>query len=370
MSFVNGGLYLRANPKPNGDWWYQVDSGSCAKATARNYGPITGLTAGSSHTATAYRDSGCVTAMAPTNSFTVPSLSATVNSDQSVDLSLSDYPGGSWWYQNASGTCTAASGTTVSDLTGYAVGTHTATAYAENNCKNWIDTATFAIAHTTTVDVSVTNGDIYLRPDHAGDWWFQIDDGSCTKATARNHGPITGISAGSHTATVYRDSGCVTAMAASTFTIPQTYSLATSVSNGDAYLQLSPAGGDWWYKVDSGSCTKASSRNEGPISGLSAGSHSATAYKDSGCATQVASASFTIPQTYSLATSVSSGDAYLQLSPAGGDWWYKVDSGSCTKASSRNEGPISGLSAGSHSATAYKDSGCATQVASASFTIS
>ena len=374
VGFANGNAYLQLNPTHNTDWWYRADNGSCTQVYKRNttQAALTGLTPGSSHTATAYRDSGCVTAMTPTTSFTVPSLSATVGSDQSVDLALSDYPGGSsWWYKDASGTCTAASGTTVDDLTGYAVGTHTITAYGQNNCTSsyWIASASFTIAHTTTVDVSVSDGDVYLRPDHAGDWWYQIDSGSCTKATARNHGPISGISAGSHTATVYRDSGCVTAMAASTFTIPQTYTLAASVSNGDAYLQISPSGGDWWYKVDSGSCTKATARNEGPISGLSAGSHTATAYKDSGCATQVASAPFTIPQTYTLAASVSNGDAYLQISPSGGDWWYKVDSGSCTKASARNEGPISGLSAGSHTATAYKDSGCATQVASAPFTI-
>ena len=445
VSIVNGDLYLRPKPAHKVDWWYQVDDGSCAKADSRNYGPITGMTAGSSHTATAYRDSGCVTAMAPTNSFTVPSLSATVDTDKSVDLALSDYPDSNWWYKNASGVCTAASGTTVSDLTGYAAGTHTVKAYSDSNCTYWVATATFTVPPptlTATVDSSYTTVDLAMAygPHY---WWYKIDaSGSCTQVSGTTVSGLSGQSAGTHTVTAYSDRACDTQIASTTFAMPslsatvdddweliatlsdgpskwwltendgtclsaggssydlqlhdsgtyryQAYSdsncstkianeatvtiatvslTATVASDQSVDLALSDGPTSWWYKNASDSCTSASGTAANDLTGYAVGSHTVTAYSDSYCRYDIAEASFTIAHTHTLDVSINGGTIYLRLVHTG-DWWYQVDDGSCTKASSRNEGPISGLSAGSHTATAYRDSGCVTAMAASNFTIS
>ena len=372
--FANGNAYLEPRPAHSADWWYRADNGSCTLVQGRiaTQAALTGLTPGSSHTATAYRDSSCVTAMTPTTSFTVPSLSATVNSDQSVDLSLSDYPGGSWWYKNASGTCTAASGTTVSDLTGYAVGKHTVTAYGQDNCTSyWIDSASFTVAHTHTLELDVNSGNLHLRPVPAynGNWWYQVDDGSCTKATARYEGPITSVTQGTtYTATAYRDSGCVTAM---TPTASRTAPTLSATVNSDQSVDLSLSDyphDDWWYKNASGACTAASGTTVEDLTGYAVGTHTVTAYVEKNCIQWTVSTTFTVPPPTLTATVDSYTTVDLALAYGPYYWWYKVDgSGSCTQVSGTTVSGLSGHSAGTHTVTAYSDRTCDTQIASTTF---
>ena len=295
VSVIKGELYLRPSPAHNGDWWYQVDSGSCAKAPSRNHGPVASMSAGSSHTATAFRDNGCVTAMSPTNSFTVPSLSATVAGDQSVDLVLSDFPKDSWWYNGASGSCTAATGTTVSGLSGYQGGTHTVTAYAQNNCTYWIATTTFTITTPTltatrnadwSVDLNLSGG-----PDN---WWFRINNGACTAASGTAVNGIAGYRSGIHSVNAYSNNGCNHWIDSASFTIPTASLTATVQSDQSVDLSLSNGPDNWWFRINWGACTAVSVTAVNGIAGYQPGAYSVKAYSNNGCNYRVTATSFTI----------------------------------------------------------------------------
>ena len=376
VSVVNGSATLRPVPTYTGDWWYQIDDGSCSKATKRSTShSVASLSPGSSHTATAYRDSGCVTAMAA-KTFVIPSLSATVASDQSVDLALSDFLGSSWWYKDASGSCTAATGTTVNDLTGYAVGTHTATAYGQNNCTYQIATTTFTIAHTHGLDVSVSKGNVYLEPtpEYTANWWYKVDSGSCTLSTLRiTTEPITGLAAGSHTATAYRDSGCVTAMATATFYIASLS--ATVASDQSVDLALSDGPGSWWYKDASDSCTSVTGTAANDLTGYAVGTHTVKAYSDSACIARMASATFTVPPSNLTASNITATTATLTLSYHSGSWWVKETApsttGTCVNGRSDYTYSLTGLQSGvSHTYQTYNKAGCdsADEIVSGAFT--
>ena len=69
--------------------------------------------------------------------FAIPNanLSATVNGDGSVDLTLSAGPG-NWWFKINWGTCTPVVGTAVSGISGYAPGDYSVKAYSDSGCGN------------------------------------------------------------------------------------------------------------------------------------------------------------------------------------------------------------------------------------------
>ena len=72
-------------------------------------------------------------------------LTATVDTDDSVDLSLANGPS-NWWYKVNTGSCTAASGTSVTNITGAASGSNTVKAYSDSACSAQIATASFTTA--------------------------------------------------------------------------------------------------------------------------------------------------------------------------------------------------------------------------------
>ena len=74
-------------------------------------------------------------------------LTATVQSDRSVDLNLSN-PNGpdNWWFRiNSWGTCTATNGNTVSGIAGYKDGTHTVKAYSNSGCNYHVASTSFTL---------------------------------------------------------------------------------------------------------------------------------------------------------------------------------------------------------------------------------
>lgn len=174
------------------------------------------------HSVQAYSDSNCGTQIAA-SSFTIPTISiaAVVNNDHSVTLTLTGGPA-NWWFRiNSVGTCTAASGTTVSNIQGYKAGTyHTVIVYSDGNCQHLIAHTQFIIP-TATLATTV-NGDksVDLKlTDGPSNWWFRIGGGTCTAATGTTVSNIQGYAAGTHSVNAYSDSGCNYHIASSSFTI-------------------------------------------------------------------------------------------------------------------------------------------------------
>ena len=371
-----------ANGPPN--WRFKINSGGCNSASGTSVNGISGYAAGT-HNVVAYSDSGCNTQIAST-SFTIlaTTLTATVDNDQapndkSVDLALANGPA-NWWFKIGSGSCTAASGTDHNDITGHSAGTHTVTAYSDSGCSAQIASTSFTILATTltaaadnnqapndkSVDLALANG--------PANWWFKIGSGSCTAASGTAHNDITGHSAGTHTVTAHSDSGCSAHMAATSFTILAT-TLTATVDNDQAPnaksvdLALANGPSNWWFRINSGTCTSVSGTSVNGISGYQPAAHFVYAYSDSGCSAEIATASFLILATTLTATV--NGDQSVDLALANGpaNWWFKVNSGSCVAASGTAHNGHTGHGSGTHTVTAYSDSGCSAQMVATSFTV-
>ena len=148
-----------------GNWWFRIESwGTCTAATGTGFNNIRGYAPGT-YSVWAYADGNCGSQIAA-SAFTIPttSLATTVHSDQSVDLTLSGGPN-DWWFRiNAGGTCTPATGTTFSNIRGYAAGTHSVSAYSDNGCNFHLAASSFTIvalpipATPASVTVTRANG--------------------------------------------------------------------------------------------------------------------------------------------------------------------------------------------------------------------
>ena len=366
---VNGGIYLRLDWANKDSWWYKVDSGSCSEATSRTWGPIAITNpSAESHTATAYNDSGCATQIASTT-FVIPSMSATVSTSSIVDLTLSDWSG-SWWYKvGSSGSCTSAGGTTVSGLSGYAAGTHTATAYSDSACTYWITSATFTIVAprlSATVDndwqvtVTLSNG--------PNQWWRTDNGAGCS--------PVTGSSftykeheSGTQSVEAWSDSSCSTQIATTTYTLADASLTATVDSDKKVDLALSDGPNSWWYKAGaSGSCTSATGTTVNDLSGYDAGTHTATAYMDSNCRHDIATTTFTIVTPSLSATVDNDWQTTVTLSYGPNQWWLTVNGVGCAAITGQSHsGQV--YESGTRTVAAHSDSACSTQIASTTFTI-
>ena len=233
------------------------------------------------------------------------SLTATVNSDKSVDLDLSNGPA-DWWFRiNSWGTCTAVSGTSVNGIQGYQPGTHSVTAYSDNDCDTKLAETTFTIPAASlavtvngdrSVDLTLSNG--------PSPWYFRIDGGSCTTVNGTTVSGIKGYKPGFYSVGAFATAGCKDFLAVADFTIPDppppTATLTTTVNPGPSVnlaLTNGPSNNNWWFRINWwGSCTAVTGTNTvNNIQGYKVGTHSVDAYSDSGCDTKIASSSFTIP---------------------------------------------------------------------------
>ena len=207
---------------PN-NWWFKIESwGSCTAATGTSFDNIRGYKAGT-YNVWAYSNSDCSTQIASTTfTITAATLTTTVNNDRSVNLSLSGH-NTSWWFKIGHfGACTATGGNTVSNIRGYASGTHQVTAFTNSGCNYHLATSAFTIPNATlaaavqtdrSVDLSVTNS--------PANWWFKITGhGTCTAATGTSFNNIRGYAPGSYPVWSYSNSDCSHFMAAANFTMP------------------------------------------------------------------------------------------------------------------------------------------------------
>ena len=102
---------------------------------------------------------------------------------------------------------------------------------------------------------------------------------------------------------------------------------STSTTGGTLAIALHT--GSWHYKANTGphtTCQGPVSTKTVTLSGLTAGtSYTYTAYSDSGCATPLASASFTTLSPSLTASNVTKTTARLTVGNHTGQWWYQAD---------------------------------------------
>ncbi len=139
ISGHTGAWYFNSNKSPYNSTCTAISSGTRVD--------VTGLSGETHYVFTAYSDSSCTTPIASTQFTTLraASLTATVNSDDTVYLTLSDGPD-DWWFRIGHG-CHAVSGNrypTTGGIGGY-TGTHTVTAYSDNTCTTQIASTTFTV---------------------------------------------------------------------------------------------------------------------------------------------------------------------------------------------------------------------------------
>ena len=316
-------LTLSNGPSP---WYFRIGIGSCTTVTGTTISGIQGYAPGY-HEVTAFATAGCTDFLIDAY-FVIPdppptaTLATTVNDDRSVNLNLSNGPS-NWWFRiNYWGACTAASGTTVSNIQGYKAGTHAVDAYSDSGCHTKIASSSFTIP-TATLTATVNNDRSVALTLIGGpsDWWFRINWwGTCTAASGTTVSNIQGYRPGAHAVAAYSDGGCNYHVAAATFDL---YSLsASSITHTTATLTLAGHFGDWWLKEtapNTGSCTPGEADFSHALSSLTGGAdYTYKAYSDSACATTaLQTVSFTTPVGVSNLSETSTQGS---PSTSGGAW--------------------------------------------------
>ena len=151
-----------------------------------------------------------------------PSLSATVNDDRSVTLTLSNGPS-DWWFIVRQGSCTAATGTTAAGGRGYdpQFTPHPVKAYSDGECSTQIADTSFTIpASSLTAAVNNDKSVDLATTNPPTNWWFKINNGTCTQVTGTTVSGIGGYKAGTHNVRAFPNNWCGGQIAATTFTIP------------------------------------------------------------------------------------------------------------------------------------------------------
>ena len=360
------------------DWWFRINSGTCTAVSGTAVNGIQGYQPGN-HWVKAYSDNGCNTQIAETT-FTIvaASLTATVNADSSVDLTLANGPD-TWYFRITEyGTCTTASGNTVSNIKGYQPGTYVVIAYSKNTCKNLLAHTDFTIPEpppsNATLTTTITAGPAsnLTLTDGPNDWWFKIGNGSCTAASGATVSDIKGYRVGTHAVKAYSNDGCTAEIASASFTIPE-LEMTASV-NDDWSVDLDVVGDpvDWWFHINWGHCTKSSGAAYHGIRGYRSGTYIAMLYPEDGCEgySHDTAASFIIP-TATLTTTVHDDRTVdLQLDNGPSDWWFRINSwGGCTATNGKTVTGIDGYRTGTHHVKTYSDAGCKYLVATAQFTL-
>ncbi len=220
---------------------------------------------------------------------------------------------------------------------------------------------------------------------HTAAWYYKsttTGQTTCTSVAANTSSvTLSDLSPGaSYTFSAYSDSACTTAnlmAAAAAFTTPLSLT-ASAIADTTTTLTIAGHTAQWWYKANAAPHTTC----QGPVAantaavdltGLTAGAaYIYKAYSDSGCATELASETFS---THSLtASAIADTTATLTIANHTAAWYYKADIAPHTTC----QGPVAantaavdltGLTAGAaYAYDAYSDSTCSTKLASASFT--
>ena len=293
----------------SGDWWYQGGHrggtlSACTKATGTT-ADLTGLSPNRSHTYGAFSASTCASAVqldsVDFNTLSGPILTSGSILDTTAGLTISNHTGDWWYKQGSAGTCTKATGTTVSLTNLTASTSYTYTAYSANTCASGVllDTVTFTTAAPvvalTVTNLQDTTATLNLA-NHTGNWWYQGGDrgGSLSACTAGSgtSADLTALTANTaYTYGAFSANTCATGVELDSVTF-LTLATLTASNLGATTARLTIAGhtAQWWYKADVGPHTTC----QGPVAantatkdltGLTTGTaYNYKAYSATGCA--------------------------------------------------------------------------------------
>ena len=148
-------------------------------------------------------------------------------------------------------------------------------------------------------------------------------------------------------------------------------------NSGDSIGNSGHAATDWSYKRTSptqGGCTPVlkTAGTEVTIPGLTTDPYTFTAYSDTTCTTELATATVN-KRELTVSQALAANSRTLTITNQTGNWYYKYTSpggGQCSNMVSGTTAIVSGLAANTaYTFTAYSDSGCSTELATAaSFT--
>ena len=194
----------------DGGWWFKETSpntGSCTEGEADFTNDLTGLSAGTTQTFTAYGDSACASAISTTTFTTLGSLTISNKKATSATLNLAGH-NGQWWYDADTGPHTAcqgpvAAGTSSADLTGLTIHQqYTYTAYDAAGCNSADELVSITFEPSGDVleveSVTATTATLKLS-HHTGNWWFKRtapDAGTCTAGESDFTNDLTGLTPG------------------------------------------------------------------------------------------------------------------------------------------------------------------------------
>ena len=150
-----------------GNWYYKATAGphtTCQGPVSGASTTLSGLTANTSYTYSAYSDSGCSTSLASATVATLDPAALTVSNIQGVSAKLTvSGHAGSWYYKATTGPHTACQGpvsvtsTTLSGLTGNT--TYTYSAYSDSACSTLVATAAaFTTLHSVSNLTAASDG--------------------------------------------------------------------------------------------------------------------------------------------------------------------------------------------------------------------
>ena len=388
----------------NGTWYYKANAApdnTCkgpVNGTTKN---LTGLTAGTAYTYSAYSDSTCAagnllatadafTTLSDVSNLTSPTTNAfgPINSTvtQAVAFTTGSSSGG---YTLDSITLPLSS---TNARTGLNLALHVMQGSAQYSTDSvpgsselagvtfsgtdptgaeFVDTTYTCsgdgcnLSASTTYFIVATNGD----DSEAGGFRWAVSESETEVARPSNNGWGIGYNHYTSESNWTTDTPADWARAKFVFATSPGSLTSSGVTKSGATLTIASHSGSWYYKATSGphtSCSSAQSGTTATLSGLTAGTtYTYSTYNDSGCATLLATVAFTTVAVPTLsAGSIGATNAVLTIANHTGNWYYKADTGphtSCSSVQSGATATLTTLTAGTtYTYKAYSDSGCTT----------